>query len=106
MYLTKTFVESLGFQRIKTKQPGFHPPIILPIKEEFEGNEIHAGAFELKNNHKTIFLAVLKQGNVIVLQSEKKGTPINSLKIDGNSYRSKNLIEELITTYIKHYEQE
>jgi len=100
MFLNKSFVESLGFQRIKEKKPGFHPPIILPIKDEFDNNDIHAGSFEMRKNHKNIFLAVLKQGNTIVLQSEKKGQPIKINKFDGNSDSNGKLIQELIKTYV------
>lgn len=100
MYLSKSFVENLGFQRIKEKKPGFHPPFILPIKDEFDNNDIHAGSFEMRKNHKNIFLAVLKQGNTIVLQSEKKGQPIKINKFDGNSDSNGKLIQELIKTYV------
>jgi len=99
MFLKKSFVESLGFQRIKEKKPGFHPPFILPIKDEFDDNEIHSGSFEMRKNHKSIFLAVLKQGNIIVLQSEKKGQPINSIKFDGNSFIDEHLLHHLIQYY-------
>jgi len=100
MYLSKSFVESLGFQRIKEKKPGFHPPFILPIKDEFDDNEIHSGSFEMRKNHKNIFLAVLKQGNIIVLQSEKKGQPTKINKFDGNSDSNGKLVQELIKTYV------
>ena len=100
MYLNKTFVENLGFQRIKEKKPGFHPPFILPIKDEFDDNEIHSGSFEMRKNHKTFFLAVLKQGNTIILQSEKKGQPINIIKIEGNSFTNETLVENIIKNYL------
>lgn len=106
MYLNKSFVENLGFQRIKEKKPGFHPPFILPIKDEFDNNEIRSGSFEMRKNHKNIFLAVLKQGNTIVLQSEKKGQPINHINLDGNSFISENLLQEIIKNYIKSYEND
>ena len=99
MYLSKSFVESLGFQRIKEKKPGFHPPIILPIKDEFDNDDIHAGSFEMRKNHKSIFLAVLKQGNIIALQSEKKGQPINCIKVDVNSFSNEKSVNNIIKNY-------
>lgn len=102
MYLQKSFVENLGFQRIKEKKTGVHPPFIFSIKEEFNGNDIISGAFEQRHNHK-LLLVVLKQSNTIVLQSEKKGNPNSIMKLEGNSFSNK-LVEELIRNYIKNYE--
>jgi hypothetical protein len=102
MYVQKSFVEELGFQRIKEKIPGVHPPFILSIKEEFDGNNIISGAFEQRQNHK-LLLVVLKQSNTIVLQSEKKGHPYGIMKLEVNSFSIK-FIEELTRFYVKNYE--
>ena len=100
MYLNKAFVESLEFNEIKEKKPGLHPPFILSIKSEFLDNGMHSGAFEMRKNNKNIFLAILKQGNIIVLQAEKKGQIMNPIKLEGNHF-STEAIELLIEFYVK-----
>ena len=105
MYAQKRFVEDeLHFQRIKEKLPGAYPPFIMNIKDEFDGQDILSGAFERHHNHKRIFLVVLKQNNTIVLQTEKKSTPSDIIKLEANSFSSSKLLEDTIRNYIKSYE--
>ena len=101
MYLQNNFLLDLGFHRIRDKNSNQYPKFIESIKDEINRNDIISGCFEYQHNHKFI-LVVLQQGNVILLQAERRGKH-HTIRIEANEFLNDTFVNKTIKNYVDEY---
>jgi len=104
MYLQNDFLLDLEFHQIgeESKKSDKYPKFMTNIPNKITNKDVISGCFERKHDYKFV-IAVLQQGNIIVIQAEKRGFK-NVIRLEVNTFMNQQFLNSVITNYVESYE--